>query len=139
MRHEIIPTLRYADAVPAIAFLCAAFGFERQAVYLDAQDPTKVQHAQLIWHDRMIMVGSVNDNEATRAAKMTTVAEAGGPTMGLYLIVPDVDAHAERARGAGAKIISEPETKDYGGRGYSALDPEGNVWAFGSYDPWAAP
>jgi len=28
MRHEIIPNLRYADALRAIDFLCAAFGFE---------------------------------------------------------------------------------------------------------------
>jgi uncharacterized glyoxalase superfamily protein PhnB len=27
--------------------------------------------------------------------------------------------------------------QDYGGRGYSCRDPEGNVWSFGSYDPFA--
>ncbi|MGH6622275.1 MAG: VOC family protein, partial [Alphaproteobacteria bacterium] len=26
---------------------------------------------------------------------------------------------------------------DYGGRLYVCRDPEGNVWSFGSYDPWA--
>jgi uncharacterized glyoxalase superfamily protein PhnB len=26
---------------------------------------------------------------------------------------------------------------DYGGRDYTARDPEGHVWTFGSYDPWA--
>jgi hypothetical protein len=31
----------------------------------------------------------------------------------------------------------EPEDKPYGGRGYAARDPEGHVWSFGSYDPWA--
>jgi uncharacterized glyoxalase superfamily protein PhnB len=30
-----------------------------------------------------------------------------------------------------------PEDQDYGGRVYSARDPEGHVWSFGSYDPWA--
>jgi len=49
MRHEIIPTLRYADAPRAIDFLCTAFGFERRTVYLDERDPNTVQHAQLTW------------------------------------------------------------------------------------------
>jgi len=137
MRHEIIPNLRYADAPRAIEFLCAAFGFERRAVHLSKADSRIVQHAQLVWADRMVMVYSTNDTEYARAARMKTAAEAGGSTVGLYLIVCDVDAHAERARAAGAEIILGPDDKDYGGRGYSARDPEGNVWSFGSYDPWA--
>ena len=136
MRHEIIPNLRYADAPRAIDFLCDAFGFRRRAVYLDDHDPDIVQHAQLEWGDRMVMLYSMNDTEYARAARVRTPAEAGGPTVGLYLIVDDVDAHAERARAAGADIFLGPDDKEYGGRGYSARDPEGNVWSFGSYDPF---
>ena len=137
MRHEIIPNLRYADAPRAIAFLCEAFGFERKVVYLSEQDPSVVQHAQLVWADRMVMINSTIETEFARAATMRTAAEAGGPTVGLYLIVEDVDAHADRARAAGAEIILEPRDEDYGGRGFSARDLEGNVWSFGSYDPWS--
>jgi uncharacterized glyoxalase superfamily protein PhnB len=136
VRHEIIPNLRYADAPRAIDFLCTAFGFERRAVYADERDPKIVHHAQLTWHDRMVMISSASDSDYVREAKMKTAAEAGGTTVGLYLIVPDVDAHAERARAAGADIFLGPDDKDYGGRGYSARDPEGNLWSFGSYDPW---
>ena len=137
MRHEIIPNFRYTDAVGAIAFLCSAFGFERHAVYLDPLDPSVVQHAQLVWQDRMIMLSSHNDNAAMRAARMRTVAAAGGPTSGVWLSVADVDAHAARAAAAGAEIVTAPDDQGYGGRGYSARDPEGYVWGFGSYDPWA--
>ncbi len=139
MRHEIIPNLRYTDALAAIDFLCRAFGFERLAVYLDEHDPTRVQHAQLTWSDRMVMVYSINDTEYARSANTKTVAQAGGPTVGLYLIVEDVDAHADRARAAGADIFLGPKDQPYGGRGYSARDPDGHVWSFGSYDPWAVP
>ena len=31
----------------------------------------------------------------------------------------------------------QPGDADYGGRGYSCLDPEGHLWNFGTYDPWA--
>lgn len=137
MRHEIIPNLRYVDAPRAIDFLCAAFGFERRVVYPDERDARVVQHAQLNWGDRMVMISSLSATEYARAANMKTAAQAGGPTIGLYLIVEDVDAHALRARAAGADIFLGPDDKDYGGRGYSARDPEGNVWSFGSYDPWA--
>jgi len=137
MRHEIIPNLRYVDAPGAIDFLCRAFGFERRAVYAQAGDPAFVQHAQLVWRDRMVMLATAQDSEHARAVRMKTAAEAGGPTVGLYLIVEDVDAHAERARAAGAEIVLAPRDQPYGGRGYSARDPEGNVWSFGSYDPWS--
>lgn len=137
MRHEIIPNLRYADAPRAIEFLCAAFGFERRSVYPDEKNSRIIQHAELTWHDRMVMISSTVDTEHARAAGMKTAAEAGGATVGLYLIVEDVDAHAKRARAAGADIFDGPNDKDYGGRGYSTRDPEGNVWSFGSYDPWA--
>ena len=36
---------------------------------------------------------------------------------------------------AGAEVLMELEDADYGGRGYSCRDPEGQVWSFGSYDP----
>ena len=137
MRHEIIPNLRYADAPRAIDFLCAAFGFTRHVVYPDDRDPGTIQHAQLLWSDRMIMLSTALDSDFASATGMKTVAQAGGATIALYLVVEDVDTHAERARGAGAEIVQPPEDKGYGGRGYTARDPEGNVWSFGSYDPWA--
>jgi uncharacterized glyoxalase superfamily protein PhnB len=31
----------------------------------------------------------------------------------------------------------EAERQDYGGGDYTCKDPEGNVWTFGTYDPWA--
>jgi uncharacterized glyoxalase superfamily protein PhnB len=49
--------------------------------------------------------------------------------------VDDVDAHCEQARAAGAKIIDEPTTTDYGeeywsDRTYRVEDPEGHHWFF---------
>ena len=87
----------------------------------------------------MIMLASVMPTpNGSRRPVCKTVAEAGGNTQAPYIVIDDVDAHAERARAAGAEIIVEPEDQDYGGRVYSARDPEGYVWSFGSYDPWAA-
>ena len=60
----------------------------------------------------------------------------GGTTQSPCVIVRDLDAVCEKARSAGAEIVFEPVDQDYGGRGFSCLDPEGHLWNFGSYDPW---
>ena len=41
----------------------------------------------------------------------------------------------ERAVAAGATVLREVVDQDYGGRGGSVADPEGNHWSFGSYQP----
>jgi uncharacterized glyoxalase superfamily protein PhnB len=56
-----------------------------------------------------------------------------------HLVVPGEDGtivHAQLRFGNG--MIMDIEDKDYGGRGYTCRDPEGYVWSFGGYDPWAA-
>lgn len=137
VKPAIIPCLRYRDAQGAINFLSDAFGFERHAVYADDQDASIVHHAQLVRNGCMIMLSSLRDSDFADKAGMKTVAEAGGNTQAPYVVIDDVDAHADRARAAGADMFFEPADQDYGGRVYSARDPEGNVWSFGSYDPWA--
>ena len=65
--------------------------------------------------------------------------DAGGSTQSTHFVVEAIDAHHRRAVAAGAEVVIELRDEDYGGRGYSAKDPEGNLWNFGSYDPWADP
>lgn len=132
---SIIPTLRYRDAAAAIDWLCDAFGFERQLV-VPGEDGT-ISHAQLSTGHGMIMLSSALDDEFGRLQK-TPAAVGGVGTQSAYIIVPDADAHYERAKAAGASIVYDIRDADYGGRGYSCLDPEGHLWNFGSYDPWAS-
>jgi uncharacterized glyoxalase superfamily protein PhnB len=42
-------------------------------------------------------------------------------------------------RAAGATIERELSDQDYGSREFTARDPEGNLWSFGTYRPRAAP
>ena len=142
MRHAIIPGIRYEDAPAAILFLCDAFGFLPHAIYPDEEDQQIIHHAQLLLDGNMIMLGSAVPGDArSRKVKMEAPPEeAEGVTMTLYVVVTDVDAHCERARAHGAEIVDEPHDNDgYPGRGYAARDPEGHVWSFGSYDPFAPP
>jgi uncharacterized glyoxalase superfamily protein PhnB len=132
-RISVIPALQYGDAKTAIDFLCTAFGFAKNAVYEEPDG--SIAHAQLIHGNGMIMLGSVKDSEYGKLLKRP--ADAGGVTMSVYVVVDDADAHFARAKAAGAQIVREPVTQDYGGRDYTCKDPEGNVWTFGTYDPMA--
>jgi hypothetical protein len=51
------------------------------------------------------------------------------------IYLPDVDAHYDRAKAAGAEIVVELRNTEYGSREYSARDLEGHVWHFGTYLP----
>ena len=134
MPQTIIPTLRYRDAAAAIDWLCRAFGFAKHLVV--PMDDGSIAHAQLTLGDGMIMLGSAHDDAFGKLQKPP--ADVGGVgTQSPYIIVADVDGHHARAVAAGARVVMPPEDKDYGGRGYGCLDPEGHLWNFGSYDPWA--
>jgi uncharacterized glyoxalase superfamily protein PhnB len=129
----VIPALQYQDAPAAIDFLCRAFGFEKHAVY--EGEGGSIAHAQLTLGNGMVMLGSAKETDYGEL--LVRPRAAGGVTMSVYVIVEDADAHFARAKAAGAEITSEPVTKDYGGRDYTCKDPEGHVWTFGTYDPWA--
>jgi len=135
MPATIIPTFRCHDAPRMIDWLCAAFGFVRHAVYPD--EAGGIAHAQLVLGDAMIMLGSQRDDAFGRL--QTTAREAGRVTQSPYIVVAEVDALAARAVALGAETVIGPRDEDYGGRAWSCRDPEGNLWNFGSYDPWAKP
>lgn len=131
---RIVPALRYRNARAAIDFLCEAFGFEPHLVVPGNGD--EVAHAQLVMGERMVMLGSIKDSEFDRMLKLAS--EVGGCTQTLYVVVDDADAHHARAVAAGAEVVMPLEDADYGGRGYTCKDLEGNIWTFGTYDPWTA-
>jgi uncharacterized glyoxalase superfamily protein PhnB len=139
-RPAIIPCLRYEDAPAAILFLCDAFGFVPNAIYTDEEDQQTVHHAQLLLDGNMVMLSSAQEGEVQERYGWKTPGEAGGITQCIYTAIEDPDAHYDRAKAAGADIVTEPHANEgYPGRGYTARDPEGNIWSFGSFDPFAPP
>lgn len=133
MPSHVIAALRYRDAVRAVAWLQDAFGFAAHMV-VEGPDET-IEHAQLTYGGGMIMIGSARDDDYDRL--VASGPDGGRSTIGLYVVVDAVDSHAARAQEAGAEIVMAPADQDYGGRLYTCRDFEGNVWSFGSYDPWA--
>jgi uncharacterized glyoxalase superfamily protein PhnB len=107
--------LPYPDVRAAVAWLGDAFGFEERVRVGEA-------------HRAQLRVG---DDAAV------IVAEAGGekqpPTAGsvphiLKVRVPDVDAAFAKACAAGATVVEELTTWEYGERSGVVRDPAGHHW-----------
>lgn len=126
--------MRYRDAPAAIEFLCAAFGFQRHLV-IEGENGT-IDHAQLTLGGGMVMLGTAREDEFGRLQQPPSSPQAP-ITQSPYIVVDDIDAHYERALGAGAQVAVALKEEDYGGKVYACRDPEGHLWNFGSYDPWA--
>ena len=122
----IIPTLRYQDARAALEFLERAFGFERHALH--ETDDGAIGHAELRHGDGMVMLGTAGHGDVRFETGRNVI----------YVVVDDPDAHYDQAKAAGAEIVMELTDRDYGSRDYAAEDPEGNVWSFGTYNPFTA-
>ena len=123
---NVIPALRFKNGAAALDFLGKAFGFEKHFVVPGAT-PDAVAHAQLSFGPGMIMLGSGRHDPPNPWDEVP---------QGIYVVVTDVDTHYRRAKAAGAEIVMEPYNTEYGSREYSARDPEGHLWSFGTYDPW---
>jgi uncharacterized glyoxalase superfamily protein PhnB len=121
----VIPTLRYQDAKAAIDFLESALGFERKAVH--ENEDGNVAHAELTHGRGMVMIGTTGGGDPQFDTGRASI----------YVIVDDPDALHDRAFAAGAEIPRALQDTDYGSREFTAEDPEGNLWSFGTYDPFA--
>ena len=135
MTSSIIPALRYRDGYGAIEWLNSAFGFEKHLVVPD--DAGGIAHAQLVIGDVMVMLGSSHEGDYGKVVK-SPVEMDGYNTQSPYFVVANPDAVYAKAVAAGAEIVIELKDEDYGGRGFTCRDPEGHLWSFGSYDPWAS-
>jgi len=51
----------------------------------------------------------------------------------VHVTVDDVDAHYDRAKGSGARIVEAPHDMPFGERQYTAEDPEGHRWSFSQH------
>lgn len=112
----VIPVLIYPDVREAVSWLSEAFGFvERVRIGED-------HRSQLSFGDGAVIIGDVrNERRPPRAGEVTH---------SVMVRVDDVDAHCERARAHGARILMEPTDFEYGERQYAAEDPAGHHWTF---------
>ncbi|HEY3013710.1 MAG TPA: VOC family protein [Nocardioides sp.] len=131
MTTTLFHSLTFADVPAAIEFL-EAVGFTKRGVYAD--DAGVVVHAQYDWGDSGgIMFGAKRSDRAS--GNPDGFVDSTGHSQ-CYCVVgtdAEVDEVYARAMAAGATSVRQPEDEDYGGRGCTVRDREGNQWSFGSY------
>lgn len=122
---RITPYLLYEDVATALDWLSSAFDLKEYGDRFEGPDG-KVNHSAMKIGDGVVMMGCPGPD-------YRNPKRLGQATQHLYVYVEDVDAHCERARAAGAKILREPADQFYGDRTYAAQDPEGHEWYFAQH------
>ena len=121
------PILTYRDARAALAFLHDAFGFEETSVFARDDDPTIVEHAEMRWPlGGGIMLGTAGKDDSPFGRRVPG-------DVAVYIVRDDPDGLYARAMRAGAEIVRDLVDEDYGSRGFTVRDPDGNLWSFGTY------
>ena len=120
--HPILsPYLAIRNAGAAIEFYKKAFD-AKELVRMD--DPGgKVAHAELEIAGARIMLSDEYPEMDVRGPE-----SLGGSAVTLAIYVADVDAFAQRAVAAGAKILRPVEDQFYGDRAGKLADPFGHRW-----------
>jgi uncharacterized glyoxalase superfamily protein PhnB len=133
--QRVIPMLSYEDVGGAADWITQAFGFEERERFAD--DDGTVTHVTLTLDGGTVFLGypSPDYRGPKRHAENCEAARRWRETPyiidGVMVYVADVDAHFERARAAGATILSEPaDNAAIGERRYRAEDLEGHRWMF---------
>lgn len=122
--HNIWAGLTYDDALAARTWL-SALGFTDGILVMSA-DGSTVEHSEMIWPEGgRVMVSSRVKGDDTFAVPRGAAS--------VYVVVDDPDAVFARAKDLGAQVIRDMEDTDYGSRGFSVTDAEGNRWSFGTY------
>lgn len=130
---RISASVFYENPKAAIDWLCRAFGFELR-LKVEGDDGA-IHHSELCIGEGLVMVGGVTGKEPWQTMYRSPATIDGAITQALAIFVDDVDAHHAMAAAAGAKVVREPKTADYGDdywsdRSYGALDLEGHLWWF---------
>ena len=129
----VIPMLAYENGPEAMDWLSRAFGFRERARMLGENG--RLSHGEMEAGDGVIMLATPSPHyhgpkrhreESEAARKWSDVPYI---IDGVLVYVDDVDAHFQRAKAAGATILSPVEQGQEGKR-YRAEDLEGHRWMF---------
>lgn len=119
--HSVTPYLACGDAARAIDFYKKAFG-ATEVLRVPGPDG-KIGHAEVKIGDSRVML-----TDEYREMDFLSPLTRGGTTVHIHLYVADADKMAERAVGAGAKLVHPVQDKFYGDRAGTVQDPFGHVW-----------
>ena len=115
------PRMTFKDVAKAIEFYKTAFGAKETFRFEIGEG---IAHAEIMIGDSIVMLAE-EWPEGGRYSPETT----GNSPVAMTIQVPDVDAFAERAIAAGAKLQRPIADQFYGRRDANLLDPFGYPWS----------
>ena len=121
--RNVWPGLTYDDAPAARAWL-EQLGFE-PGIAVPGEREGSLEHSEMRWPEggRVMVHSPRGDDPFDRPT-------GSGNS---YVVTRDPDAVHARAAALGARVVRAMEETDYGSRGFTVADPEGNLWSFGTY------
>jgi len=122
--NTVIPYLYYENVAGALEWVSRVFGFKER--HRMTQSDGNVSHAEMTFNNGLIMMGDPGPD-------YKNPKRLGHLTQTLYVYVPNVDEHYQKAKNSGARIIQDLEDQSYGDRTYGAEDLEGHTWYFAQH------
>lgn len=117
----VLPHVVYENLGEALRWLTTTFGFLEHYRY-----GVPLSGAQLYLGNAHIMI-------TTPRPGSSSPAKLGYRTQSLTVFLDDVDAHYQKTKSAGAKIVEELHETVYGERQYGVDDLEGHRWLFSQH------
>ena len=130
--HTATPYLIIKDAAKAIEFYKKAFGAKEMMRM--SQPDGRIGHAEIKIGDSPIMLADEFPEMGARSPQ-----SLGGSPVSILLYVEDVNACAEQAVAAGAKVVRPVKDQFYGDRSGSFEDPFGHQWHIATHVEDVAP
>lgn len=126
--HTVTPSLIVKHAARAIEFYKSAFGATEFSPRMTDPQSGKIVHAEIKIGDSLVIIG----DEFPEWGNLSPES-LGGTAVRIDLYVEDVDALANQAVAAGAKVLIPVEDQFYGDRAGRLADPFGHVWVIATH------
>jgi uncharacterized glyoxalase superfamily protein PhnB len=120
-------SVHYENPQAALAWLQHAFGFEvTMAIDAPPDAPPMCHYEMSVGGRGRVMIGGQWQGWVKSPQRV-----GDSNTQVVHVMLEgDLDAHCERARAAGGRIVAEPADQFYGDRSYRVADLEGHRWVF---------
>jgi PhnB protein len=124
--HTVTPYLIVKGAAEALEFYKKAFGAKELMRFPGPGG--KVGHAEIKIGDSAIMLADEHPEMGARSPQ-----SFGGTPVSMLVYVKDVDASANQAIAAGAKVVKPVTDQFYGDRSGTFTDPFGHMWTIATH------
>ncbi len=122
----VTPYITVPNAAEAIVFYQKAFGAKERSRLVDPSG--KIIHAEIEIGEGIVMLADEFDTPDSNSP-----LSLGGTPVRMSMFVPDVDAFAEQAVAAGAKLVISISDQFYGERTGRLEDPYGHLWIISTH------